>query len=191
MALSVLIVEDTELLRRMYVDSLKEEGFNVTAAADGLEALSILRSATPDLILLDLVMPKMSGLEVLEVIKKDDRLRDIPVLILSNPLEDADMERGLELGATDYLIKSEMRVADVAARISEVLKGGGERPASYTVYLRDHDGDIDSLVEDAGLRRRLWCPACEVELALQMFPQKEKAGWYEAHLMCPMCGREY
>lgn len=191
MALSVLIVEDTDLLRRMYTDSLKEDGFNVTAAADGLEALSILRTSTPDLILLDLVMPNMSGLEVLEVIKKDDRLRDIPVLILSNPLEDADMERGLELGAVDYLIKSEMRVSDVAARISEVLKGGGEGPASYSVYLRDHDGDIDSLIDDSGLRRRLWCPACEVELALQMFPQKDKPGWYEAHLMCPMCGREY
>lgn len=193
MASSVLIVEDTELLRRMYADKLQQEGFKVLSAADGLEALSLLRSETPDLILLDLVMPNMSGLEVLETLRKDDRLSAIPVLILSNPLEDADMERAMELGAVDYLIKSEMRLSDVAARIAEVLSSPADGSGSsvYSVYLRDHEGDTDGLVEAAGLRRRFWCPACEVELALRMHPRSDRPGWYDAHFVCPKCERLY
>ena len=193
MAQSVLVVEDTELLRRMYADRLKLDGFNVLTAADGLEAMSALREATPDLILLDLIMPMMSGLEVLERVQSDSRLRNIPVLILSNLGDDADIRRGIEMGAVDYLIKNDARPADISARITLILRSCDGRPeaAVYRLSLRDRDGDADRFITDACLPRRFWCPACEVELNLELTPIPDASGHYDAHMVCLMCGREY
>lgn len=191
---AILVVEDTDLLRRMYADRLTADGYRVIAAADGLEALSALRTDTPDLILLDLIMPKMSGLEVLELVKKDPRLKDIPVLVLSNLGQDTDIQRGLELGAIDYLIKNDARPADVAAKIQAILKLAGGRVSDgpkFNLLVRDREADADAFVEHANLTRRMWCPACEVELVLELLPKADKAGWYDAHLLCPICGREY
>lgn len=194
MSMTILVVEDTELLRRMYSDRLETDGYRVLSAADGLEALSLLRTDTPDLILLDLIMPKMSGLEVLSLVKKDPRLKAVPVLILSNLGEDEDIRRGIELGAVDYMIKNDARPADVSEKISTVLRvagsRGGERP-SFKLVVRDREADADAFVAQAALTRRFWCPACEVELNLELLPQADRTGWYDAHLLCPMCGREY
>lgn len=194
MSFTVLVVEDTELLRRMYSDRLTQDGYRALQAADGLEALAVLRTDTPDLILLDLIMPKMSGLEVLDLVKKDPRLKDIPVLILSNLGQDGDIQRGLEMGAMDYLIKNDARPADVSEKISMILKFAGSRAvdkAAYRLAIRDREADADRFVEDAKLARRFWCPACEVELSLELLPQADRPGWYDAHLVCPMCAREY
>ncbi len=194
MGFTVLVVEDTELLRRMYSDRLELDGFNVVAAADGLEALSVLRTSTPDLILLDLVMPRMSGLEVLEVIKKDPRLSKTPVVILSNLGQDSDIERGIRLGAVDYLIKNDARPADVAERVSAILgltAGKSNDLDAYRLYVTDRAGDADAFIEAASLVRRFWCPACEVEIQLEMIPKPDRPGWYDSHLVCPQCGREY
>jgi response regulator RpfG family c-di-GMP phosphodiesterase len=138
-------------------------------------------------------MPRMSGLEALEAIKADPRLRDIPVLILSNLGQESDVERGLSLGAVDYLIKNEAKPADVAEKIAltlEYMNGRQDETGSYKVLLRDREGDADRLVEDAGLSRRFWCPACEVELVLELVPKPDRDGWYDAHLQCPQCGKE-
>lgn len=194
MAFAILVVEDTELLRRMYADKLQQDGYRVLVASDGLEALSALRTETPDLILLDLIMPKMSGLEVLELVKRDPRLKDIPVLILSNLGQDDDIHRGISMGAIDYLIKNDARPADVSEKIGSILKVTGSRAgtqASYRLVIKDREGDIDRFVADAGLTRRTWCPVCEVELNVELIVQEARPGWYDAHLVCPMCGREY
>jgi len=193
MAQSVLVVEDTELLRRMYADRLKLDGFDVLTAADGLEAMATLREATPDLILLDLIMPMMSGLEVLERIQNDSRLRNVPVLILSNLGDDTDIRRGIEMGAVDYLIKNDSRPADISARIGLILRSCDSRSdaAVYRLALRDRDGDADRFIADACLPRRFWCPACEVELSLELTPIPDANGHYDAHMVCLMCGREY
>lgn len=193
MAKTVLIVEDTELLRRMYADRLSLDGYRVLTAADGLDALSVLRGETPDLILLDLVMPKMSGLEVLERVQSDSRLRRIPVLILSNLGDDSDIRRGIEMGAEDYLIKNDARPADISTRIGVMLRAADSAPdaAVYRLALRDREADADRFVADAELPRRFWCPACEVELTLELTPIPNAKGHYDAHLVCLMCGREY
>jgi DNA-binding response OmpR family regulator len=190
---AVLVVEDTELLRRIYTDKLTQEGYKVFQAADGLEALNIVRSQQLDLILLDLVMPRMSGLEALEALKRDPRSREIPVIILSNLGQDSDMQRGLEMGAVDYLIKNSAKPADVSAKIRATLDmrgDSGSKLSSFHVYLREKEGDVDQLVEHARLKTRFWCPACEVEYHLELVPKTDKVGWYEAHFICPQCGRE-
>ncbi len=194
MAMTVLVVEDTELLRRMYCDSLSQQGYRVLSAADGLEALSVLRTDTPDLIILDLIMPKMGGLEVMELLRKDPRLSAIPIVILSNLGQDSDIQTALSLGAVDYMIKNDVRPIDIAERVNAILKIRGAQDGAgtrYRVLLRDHEADADELIADAALIRRFWCPACEVELHLELLPNEKRPGWYEAHFLCPLCNREY
>ena len=191
---TVLVVEDTELLRRIYCDKLTQDGYLVFSATNGLEALNVLRTESVDLVLLDLIMPTMSGIEALDAMKADPRTKDIPVLILSNLGQEGDVRRGLALGAIDYLIKNEAKPADVARRIGEVLD---ELSASkvpdrmYRLQVRDHEADADRFVEEAGLPRRLWCPTCEVELVLELLAKPSDPGWYDAHLVCPSCGKGF
>lgn len=191
---SVLVVEDTELLRRIYTDKLAQEGYKVFQAADGLECLNVVRTQPLDLILLDLVMPRMSGLEALEALKRDPRTKDIPVVILSNLGQDTDIQRGLDLGALDYLIKNSAKPADVSAKIRATLDSRGAAPAASTAFklvILDHEGDADEFIASAKLPRRFFCPACEVQLVLEALPRSDKPGWYEAHMLCPKCGREF
>lgn len=190
---TVLIVEDTELLRRIYTDKLTQEGYKVFQAADGLECLNTARTQKLDLILLDLVMPHMSGLEALDALKRDPRTRDIPVVILSNLGQDSDVQRGLDMGAVDYLIKNSAKPADVSAKIRVTLD---RRPAavapeaSFKVFVRDREADADALVTHAKLTRRFFCSACETDLAIELIPNPERPGWYDARIVCPDCGRE-
>jgi CheY-like chemotaxis protein len=191
---SVLVVEDTELLRRIYTDKLAQEGYKVFQAADGLECLNVVRTQPLDLILLDLVMPRMSGLEALEALKRDPRTKDIPVVILSNLGQDTDIQRGLDLGALDYLIKNSAKPADVSAKIRATLDSRGQthlEPTAYKLVIADHEGDADAFIAAAKLPRRFFCPACEVQLVFEVMPRSDKPGWYEAHIVCPSCGREF
>lgn len=191
---TILVVEDTELLRRIYSDKLGQDGYNVVQAADGAEALQALHNNDIDLVLLDLIMPRMSGLEALEAMKADPRTAAIPVLILSNLGQEQDIERGLTLGAIDYLIKNEAKPADVAEKIRLTLEYMNGRQAHLTTYrlgIRDHAGDADRFVADAALTRRFWCPACELELMIELLPKSKTAGWYDAHLVCPGCDKEF
>lgn len=190
---TILIVEDTELLRRIYQDKLTQEGYQTLTAADGLECLNAIGANKVDLVLLDLIMPRMSGLEALEAIKADPRTKDVPVIILSNLGQDADIQRGLDMGASDYLIKNSAKPADVSAKISATLQLAANRMLTdkgYHLLVRDREGDADRLVADAKMARRFWCPACEVELNLELVPRKDRPGWYDAHFVCPGCGRE-
>ncbi len=190
----ILVVEDTRLLRKIYTEKLTAEGYEVFSAGDGVEALEVLRHQHIDLVLLDLIMPKMSGLEVLEAMRDDPRIDNVPVLILSNLGQQSDIERGIELGALDYLIKNEAKPTEVAEKIRATLDFVGGRVAdvpTFKIALKDRAMDADRLIEHAGLPRRLWCPACEVELVVELVPQPDKPGWYDAHIVCPMCGREF
>jgi CheY-like chemotaxis protein len=191
---TILVVEDTGLPRRIYTDRLEQEGYRVLQAADGLECLRVLRDEHVDLVLLDLVMPRMSGLEALDAIKRDPRIRNVPVVILSNLGQEGDVERGLSLGAAGYLVKSHAKPADISAKIRHTLdhlEPAGTAPAFFRLAIADGEADADAFVEHAGLTRRLWCPACEVGLALDLVEKADRPGWYDAHLVCPGCGREF
>lgn len=194
MAKRILVVEDTELLRRMYRDRLVQDGYEVEDAGDGIAALALLRDRQFDLILLDLIMPRMGGLQVLEAVKLDPRTQSTPVVVLTNLGEEETIERAVALGAVDYLIKNETRPADVAEKVKLVLDAfttGDTADEAFMVYPRTDAGDVDGLIANAGLKRRLWCPACETELALELVPDAKRPGWYSAHFVCPSCGRTF
>lgn len=118
----VLIVEDDEFLRKACHDTLRRDGYEVVAAHDGEEALRKVKADLPDVVLLDWLLPKMPGLEVLRAVKADVRSRDVPVLVLSNSSREEDRERALELGAAGYLIKADLSLRDLRCRIKNLLK---------------------------------------------------------------------
>jgi DNA-binding response OmpR family regulator len=117
----IVLAEDDKFISKAYHDGLTRAGYSVITAYDGQEALSKIRENFPDLVLLDMIMPVTNGFEVLETIKKDEKLKKIPVIILSNLGQDSDIKKGKELGAEDYLIKSNFSMNDVISRIKKYL----------------------------------------------------------------------
>ena len=120
---NVLVVEDAPFLVRAFEAKLGQAGIKTMVARDGEEALELLKQQTPDLVLLDLMLPKTDGFKVLEAIRADERLRDIPVIVVSNLGQPKDVRRAKELGATEYLIKSETPIALVAKKVEGYLAG--------------------------------------------------------------------
>lgn len=101
----ILLAEDEDTIARLVQFKLEKSGFEVTSVRNGREALEQLRENRPDLILLDVMMPEINGIEVLERIKRDDALKDVPVIMLSARGQKADIERCLSSGAVDYILK--------------------------------------------------------------------------------------
>lgn len=122
MAKKILFVEDDVVLLEVLQRFLAEAGYEVTVAKDGLEALSVLEREKPDLILLDILLPKLDGFEVLKKIKSDSTKAQIPVVILSNYGSQEDMKRGLELGAIKYLVKASVAPEDIVIHVQRILQ---------------------------------------------------------------------
>jgi len=117
----ILVVDDDITLMEMYVERLKMDGAIILQAKDGDEALHRVAEGKPDCILLDIMMPKVSGLEVLKKLKEDIEMAKIPVIMLSALADDVKKKEARELGAADYFVKSEMLPADVLARVSQLI----------------------------------------------------------------------
>jgi len=122
MAQNILIIEDDSFLRDLLKKKLKSFGFGVLEAVDGDKGLKKVKEEKPDLILLDLLLPTTDGFEVLSKIKQDPTTSSIPVIILSNLGQKEDVDKGLSLGAMDYLIKAQSTPDDIVAKIITVLK---------------------------------------------------------------------
>jgi CheY-like chemotaxis protein len=118
---TILLAEDDRILRKAGEATLKKRGYAVIAAVDGEDALAKAREHKPDLILLDVIMPKLQGFEVLASLKSDAATRDIPVIMLSNLQDESDVRKATDAGALDYLVKSNVPLDVLAARIAEAL----------------------------------------------------------------------
>ncbi len=119
----ILIVEDEEFLVRAVKDNLVSEGYTVSVAMDGAAVIDEIKKKKPALILLDLLLPKKNGFDVLRDIKANPEWQLIPVIILSNLGEDSEIKRGLELGASDYFVKSQHPIQEVMDKVKEYLQG--------------------------------------------------------------------
>lgn len=118
----ILVAEDDKFLASAYRVKLGKSGFEIKIATDGQEALDILETFTPDVILLDLIMPVKDGFTVLEELKKNDKWKNIPVIVASNLGQKEDIDKSMKLGATDYFVKSDMHINDVLEKINNSLK---------------------------------------------------------------------
>ncbi len=118
----ILVAEDDKFLASAYKAKLAKSGFDVIMTSDGIETLEALKTSKPDLILLDLIMPNKDGFSVLEEIEKYDELKSIPVIIASNLGQKEDIDKGMALGAKDFVIKSNMSLDDLVSKINQYCK---------------------------------------------------------------------
>lgn len=115
----ILFIEDEPFLQKALGDLLKQEGFEVSSALDGEQGLEMVKKNHPDLILLDLILPKMNGFDVLSSLKKDEGTKDIPVMVLTNLEGLQDVQKALDLGATMYLVKSDHHLQDILEKVKQ------------------------------------------------------------------------
>lgn len=120
-AKKILIVEDDVFIRDIYQVKFNQEGFDVTTAEDGVKAMEKLDNMIPDIILLDILMPYMNGMEVLKRIKSNDALKNVPIIMLTNISEKEKVTEGLEYGVKDYLIKSHFTPSEVVHKVNTLL----------------------------------------------------------------------
>lgn len=125
---SILLVDDDLTLREMYSERLKAEGFVVEMAQDGEEALSKATEMHPNIILLDIMMPKINGLDVLKKLREQDETKMIPVIVLTALIQDREKMESITRGADDYIVKSETMPGEVIQKVKELLLHG-RKPA--------------------------------------------------------------
>lgn len=119
----VLIVEDDKFLSELISTKLDKEGFDIALAGDGEAGLKKMEEFKPDIVLLDIMLPGMDGFEVLEKrnVHPDEAVKKVPVIILSNFGQESKVEKGLQLGAVDYLVKANFTTGEIVTKIKDVL----------------------------------------------------------------------
>jgi len=119
--LKILLIEDEEMLASMYSTKFKKEGFEIETALNGEEGLEKAKQGKFDIVLVDIIMPKLDGFAVLKALREIDKYKDVPVFMLTNLGQDEDMEKGKKLGATDYLIKANFTPSQVLEKIKSAI----------------------------------------------------------------------
>ena len=152
----VFIAEDEIILLNTFKEILEEEGYTVTTAKDGAEAEEIMRKQEFDLILLDIMMPKQTGFELLETLQKEERPPQAPIIILTNLESCDDIQKGKELGAVDYFVKADLEVEEVleivkkyagksVAEAQDAASGSQEENADEIQGLINTDSDAEAM----------------------------------------------
>jgi len=188
-AATILLVEDDMLFQSVYEAHLHDEGYQVKLATDGERALREMQTSPPDLVLLDLMLPRLSGYDVLERMRADPALAKIPVIVLTNKGEPEDIKRGIEMGATDYLIKIVARPKEVLWKIRQALSEKAGKPTPLRVLINEKELDAARLAEAAVKPADFHCAKCDNRLVLELLPSADRPGLFEAELVCPRCGR--
>ena len=119
---NILLVEDEPLLSNLLKQRLEKEGLEVVLAHDGEEALKILKTIKPNLILLDLILPKVSGFELMEILKADPQFEKAPIIIISNLGQENDILKGQSLGAIEYFVKAQVSIEELVEQVKKFLK---------------------------------------------------------------------
>ena len=120
--IKILLIEDDSFLLNMYATKFEIENFNVVVAEDGEKGLEAALTENPDIILLDIMLPKINGFDVLKQIKNDQTVANIPVILLTNLSQKDDIDKGLAMGAIDFLIKAHFMPSEVVEKIKKILK---------------------------------------------------------------------
>jgi twitching motility two-component system response regulator PilH len=118
----VVIIEDDVFLATMYANKFVQEGFQVFTSSDGKKGLRHVQKELPDIVLLDILLPEQNGFEMLREMKKDEKLKEIPVILLTNLSQKSDIELGMSLGAAAYMIKAHFMPAEVVEKAKQILE---------------------------------------------------------------------
>ena len=119
--IKIVLAEDEEIIAMAYKEGLGYVGYDIFIARDGLEALEAVKNEKPDILLLDIIMPNMNGYEVLKAIRKDPKLDKLPIIVLTNLSQSSDEAEARNLGATDYLIKSNVSLKELIVHINKYI----------------------------------------------------------------------
>lgn len=185
----ILLIEDSKVIQQMYRSKLTIEQFAVITADNGMEAIKILSQEIPDLILLDLMMPVMDGFKVLQVIKTDPRLSNIPVLVFSARGQPEEIEKAMNLGAAGYIVKATTKPNEVIEQIRKVIsqKPVVQELKHYIVEIMEKVYDAEKLVADFNLNG-LKCAKCQGLLLLELIPDfSHDTPWFSGRFFCPKC----
>lgn len=187
----VLIVEDEDLIRDTYARRLSHEGYAVAEARNGREALAQARQGVPQLILLDVMLPDISGFEVLKALRSDQRFLGVPVVLFTNLSQHMDKHQAARLGATDYLVKSEVSPGEVVGKVRALLaEMAGQRPiANFRLYVDADRGDAAALAALLGYPRDLRCRKCQTTMVVQLYGDFSDP-WsrsFRVRVRCPSC----
>ena len=189
MKYQVLLVEDSKAIQQMYRNKLMMEQFAVVTADNGMEAIKALSLSKPDIILLDLMMPIMDGYKVLQVVKTDQKFKDLPVLVFSAKGQPDEVEKALSLGASGFIVKSVTKPNEVVERIRAVLsqKPVEQKVSHYTVEIKETIYDAKKLSDDFKLNGFI-CRSCNVPMLLDLIPDfSHETPWFTGKFYCPRC----
>ena len=195
----VLIVEDEAAFRNIFKDLLESDGYLVLTAEDGESGWLMSRSELPDVILLDLALPRLHGFEVLKNIRADADTKDIPVIILTVVGEQENVKKGLRLGATDYLVKGFYSPREILVKINEILTRDQQtsEPSknikTYKLSVKERKLDAARLEQEIGLSVLFSCPVCSESVVQEMIPDNKRTEghWFSTHFICPNCKKAF
>jgi two-component system alkaline phosphatase synthesis response regulator PhoP len=191
----VLLIEDDSGFRRTYSDVLIDDGYTVVTAEDGEQGLAMVRTEKPDVVLLDLILPKLPGFEVLKRIRADAEIKDTIVLILSVLGEQSQIQKGLELGANDYSVKGFYTPREVLGKIQALITEPDikKHVDTYNLFVKENRGDVSKLRSNIGWTRPFTCAVCNEEMQLVLTPDYSRSDghWFSAHFVCPICSRPF
>jgi|SRR5882724_3441352 len=195
----LLLIEDNPDTRQIYKDVFERDGFEVLQAEDGEKGLSYALAALPDVILLDLMLPKLSGFDLLKRLRAKEDTQHIPVMIFSALGDAADRRKAAELGVTEYSMKASNPPKQIVTRVRSLL-ASVERSATnvtttapVTVALHESFFDVKVLQAQTGLMAGFQCPHCHAKVVLSMIadPARTPGHWFAAHLVCSGCHRAF
>jgi DNA-binding response OmpR family regulator len=124
--MKIVVADDDRMFRKAAETTLRRQGYAVTTASDGEEALQLIRAERPDIIVLDLIMPKLQGFDVLQVLKQDSVTAAIPVIVLSSLTQEQDKQEALDLGAVAYFNKATFSLSELVKQVETTLTKGQE-----------------------------------------------------------------
>jgi DNA-binding response OmpR family regulator len=122
----IIVADDDRMFRKVAETTLRRQGYDVATASDGEEALQLIRSERPDIIVLDLIMPKLQGFDVLTILKQDTLTSAIPVIVLSSLTQEQDKQEALDLGAVAYFNKTTFSMSELVKQVENTLTKGHE-----------------------------------------------------------------
>ena len=197
---SILIIEDHPMTLDVFRTKLEIEGYDVHLASDGRVGLDKALTINPDLVLLDLMLPRLNGLEVLSELRKNPKTVKTPIIILSNWEDDKDIKKGLELGANDFLLKSQITPKEVVGKIKGLLPTRSTEdefisiPIRYHVKIQTAQDGASQLAKDYKFNEEFTCPKCNSLIILDLMPDEAFTGSghrFSAQFVCCNCSEMY
>jgi DNA-binding response OmpR family regulator len=196
----VIIVEDEAAFRNIFSDLLESDGYNVLTAEDGESGWLLTRTEIPDVVLLDLALPRLHGFEVLKNIRADAATKDVPVIILTVVGEQENVKKGLKLGATDYLVKGFYSPREILVKINEILTKDQPQTGeptrnirTYKLSVKERKLDAARLEQEMGLSVLFSCPVCSESVLQELIPDNKRTEghWFSTHFICPNCKKAF